>query len=123
MYYYPQPPFLLCLIGLFVGVTCGLAFQTMLKQKMTKWSKDGRKENLAELDSGELQITYLGICLGVWIFLAGGLGLFSINWIIAIGLSLPLTILATSLIWTQLLEVLTQLQEGGSKALDLDMFT
>lgn len=123
MYYYPQPPFLLCLIGLFVGVTCGLTFQTMLKQKMTKWSKDGRKENLAQLDSGELQVTYLGICLGVWIFLAGGLGLFSINWIIAIGLSLPLTILATSLIWTQLLEVLTQLQEGGSKALDLDMFT
>ena len=123
MYYYPQPPFLLCLLGLFVGITCGLAFQTMLKQKMTQWSKDGGQDNLAQLDSRELQITYWGICLGVWIFLFGGLGLFSINWIIALGLSLPLTIFSTSLIWTQLIEVLTQLQKGGSEALDLDMFT
>ena len=123
MYYYPQPPFLLCLLGLFVGVTCGFAFQTMLKEKVVKWSKNGGRENLAQLDDGSLQITYLGICLGVWIFLAGGLGLFSINWIIAVGLSLPLTILATSLIWTQLTQVLMQIQEGGSKALDLDSFT
>ncbi len=120
MYYYPQPPFLLCLLGLFVGVTCGLAFQTMLKQKLEQWSKDGGKKNLAQLENKELQITYLGICLGVWIFLTGGLGLFSINWIIAVGLSLPLTILTTSLMWTQLIQVLMQIQEGGSKSLDLD---
>ena len=123
MYYYPQPPFLICLLGLFVGVTCGLAFQTMLKQKLAKWSAEGSNQNLAQLDSGALQITYLGICLGVWIFLFGGLGLFSINWIIALGLSLPLTIFATSLMWTQLIQVLMQIQEGGSQALDLDIFT
>ena len=123
MYYYPQPPFLICLIGLFVGITCGLAFQTMLKQKLAEWSKDGSSQNLAQLDNRALQITYLGICLGVWIFLAGGLKIFSVNSIIAIGLSLPLTIFATSLMWTQLIQLLRQLQEGGSKALDLDIFS
>ncbi len=123
MYYYPQPPFLICLIGLFVGITCGLAFQTMLKQKLAEWSKDGGSQNLARLDNRALQIAYLGICLGVWIFLAGGLKIFSVNSIIAIGLSLPLTIFATSLMWTQLIQLLGQLQEGGSKALDLDIFS
>ena len=123
MYYYPQPPFLICLIGLFVGITCGLAFQTMLKQKLAEWSKDGDSQNLARLDNRALQIAYLGICLGVWIFLAGGLKIFSVNSIIAIGLSLPLTIFATSLMWTQLIQLLGQLQEGGSKALDLDIFS
>lgn len=122
MYYYPQPPFFLCIIGLFVGLTCGLTFQTMLKQKLEKWSKDGGRENLAQIDKKELEIAYLGICLGIWIFLTGGLLLFSTGFIIAIGLSLPLTILAASLIWTQLIDVLRQLQEGGSKALDLDSF-
>ena len=122
MYYYPQPPFLLCLLGLFIGVTCGLAFQAMLKQKLAKWSKDSVGQNLGQLNDRALQTTYLGICLGVWIFLAGGLKLFSINSIVAIGLSLPLTILATALMWTQLIQVLMELQEGGSKALDLDVF-
>lgn len=120
MYYYPQPPFFICVIGLFVGLTCGLTFQTMLKQKVEKWSKDGRKDNLAQIERKELQIAYLGICLGIWIFLTGGLLLFSIGLIIAVGLALPLTVLATSLIWTQLIDVLNQLQKGGSKALDLD---
>ena len=120
MYYYPQPPFFIGLIGLFVGLTCGLTFQTMLKQKVTKWSQDGRKEDLAKIEKKELQIAYLGICLGIFIFLTGGLLLFSIGLIVAVGLAVPLTILSTSLLWTQLIDVLGQLQKGGSKALELD---
>lgn len=120
MYYYPQPPFLICLIGLFVGVTFGLTFQTILKQKVNKWSKDGRKENLAEIDKTELKLAYSGIGLGIWIFLTGGLLLFNTGLIVAAGVALPLTFLSTSLIWTQLIDVLQQIQKGGSKALDLD---
>ena len=123
MYYFPQPPFLICLLGLFVGLTCGSAFQTILKQKVEAWSSDRNNLDLSNFNSRELKITYWGICLGVWIFLAGGLGIFNINPIIAIGLALPLTIFTTSLIWTQLGQVLMQLQSGGSEALDLDMFT
>lgn len=120
MYYYPQPPFLICLIGLFVGVTFGLTFQTILKQKVNKWLKDGRKEDLAQIEKKELKLAYLGIGLGVWIFLTGGLLLFSTGLIVAVGLALPLTVLSTSLIWNQLIDVLQKIQKGGSKALELD---
>ncbi|MGK7948960.1 MAG: hypothetical protein AB4368_09190 [Xenococcaceae cyanobacterium] len=120
MYYYPQPPFLICLIGLFVGLIFGLTFQTILKQKVNKWLKDGRKEDLAQIEKKELKLAYLGICLGVWIFLTGGLLLFSTGLIVAVGLALPLTVLSTSLIWNQLIDVLQKIQKGGSKALELD---
>lgn len=120
MYYYPQPPFLICLIGLFVGLTFGLTFQTILKQKVNKWLKDGRKEDLAQIEKKELKLAYLGIGLGVWIFLTGGLLLFSTGLIVAVGLALPLTVLSTSLIWNQLIDVLQKIQKGGSKALELD---
>jgi hypothetical protein len=41
---------------------------------------------------------------------------------IAFGISFLLTLLTGVLVWTQLGQILIQLEQGGSKALDLDSF-
>ena len=121
MYYFlPQPPYFLLIAGLLIGITCGAAFEGTLKQRINTWSKE-RTSNLSEiLDGFNLLLPFLGICAGICIFLASGLEIFSINTWIAYGLALPMTIFIAALVWLQLGQLLKQVQEGGSKALDLD---
>ncbi len=121
MYYLPEPPYFLLVFGLFAGMTSGLAFEATLKQKVREWSKNPSHHSLNKLGI-ELQLPFLGICAGVCVFLASGLEVFStIRWI-SYGISFPMTILIGALIWSQLGKLLEQLQQGGSKALDLDAF-
>jgi hypothetical protein len=122
MYYFPQPPFLIILFGLFIGITSGLTFQAQIQQRMQKWSKNRTDQDLYKLEGFDIRFSYWGICLGIWVFLAGGLLIFGFGPISAYGFSLPLTIGTSALVWTQLKEVLLELQKGGSKSLDLDAF-
>ncbi len=118
MYYLPQPPYVLIAVGLFIGITCGLAFEATLKQKVKVWLKTPQS-TLAELD---LQLPFFGICVGICVFLASGVEVFLgspwISYIIAV----PITIFIAALVWRQLDSLLKQLKEGGSKAIDLDAF-
>lgn len=126
MYYYflPEPPYVLFFVGLFIGITSGAAFEATLKQKVKQWST---KRDNAQLDkiqgAFELRLPYFGICLGICVFLASALEIFSVDPSFAYGFSLVTTILICGLIWSQLGKVLAQLEKGGSQALDLDMFT
>lgn len=121
-YYFPEPPYFLLIFGLFVGITCGLSFEATLKQKVNEWSKNSSNKTLDQLEGLSLKLPFWGICLGICIFLASGFEIFSFNRWLSYGMSLPLTIFMGGLVWKQLGEVLKQLQEGGSKALDLDVF-
>jgi D-alanyl-lipoteichoic acid acyltransferase DltB (MBOAT superfamily) len=126
MYYYflPEPPYVLFLVGLFIGITCGAAFEATLKQKVKQWSKKVSQPALNKIQGTlELRLSYFGICLGICIFLASALEIFSVDRTFAYGFSLFTTLLICGLIWSQLGKVLIQLQQGGSQALDLDMFT
>ncbi len=126
MYYYflPEPPYVLFFVGLFIGITSGAAFEATLKQKVKQWST---KRSSAQLDkiqgAFELRLPYFGICLGICVFLASALEIFSIDRSFAYGFSLLTTLLICGLIWSQLGKLLRQLEKGGSQALDLDMFT
>jgi cobalamin biosynthesis protein CobD/CbiB len=122
MYYLSEPPYFLLIFGLVVGITSGSAFEALLKQKVQAWSKNSATQRLDRLQGWQLQLPFLGICLGICIFLATGFEIFSLNRWLAYGASLLLTILMGSLVWTQLGKLLRQLEEGGSKALDLDAF-
>lgn len=121
MYYYflPQPPYFLVLAGLLTGITCGLAFQATLKQKAQDWLKLPASERI---DRSVLQFPFLGMCLGICVFLASGFEIFLLNPWLAYALALPTTIFIGSLVWLQLGELLQQLQRGGSRAIDLDRF-
>lgn len=122
MYYYPQPPYFLIVSSLLIGVVCGAAFESLLKETMKKWSKKANFNLLDQLDTLELRLPFWGICLGIWLFLASGLEIFSVPSWLSYGLSLGMTLFTASLVWSQLVEVLQQLQKGGSRAIDLDSF-
>jgi protein-S-isoprenylcysteine O-methyltransferase Ste14 len=122
MYYLPEPPYFLLVFGLFAGITCGLAFESVLKQTVKQWSKRNYSSSKQPLQQVTLLLPFWGICAGVCVFLASGLAIFNIDLWIAYGISLPLTIMIAGLIWSQLAKLLQILQQGGSQALDLDMF-
>lgn len=123
MYYVPEPPLGLLCFGLFIGISCGLAFESSLKQQVNKWSKQGQKgikANMSEISI--LQLPFLGICFGICVFLAAGLEIFTYNRVLSYTVSGVLTVLIGLLIWTQLKKLIVLLLEGGSQALDLDTF-
>ncbi|MBR8830598.1 MAG: hypothetical protein Cpurp_05270 [Chlorogloea purpurea SAG 13.99] len=121
-YYLPQPSYVLLVVGLFTGLTCGLAFEATLKEVVNTWYRNPRRKDEDLLKSGALQLPFIGVCVGICVFLASGLDIFILNNWIAYAVSLPMTIFICGLIWVQLGKVLSELQRGGSKALDLDSF-
>ena len=123
MYYLPQPPWVLLAIGFFIGVTCGLAFEASLKEKVNYWSKLAKKGAKPDLKGiSTLQTPFLGICFGICLFLASGLEIFLYSRVISYAFSLPLTIFIGALIWSNLKKLIIQLLEGGSQAIDLDAY-
>ena len=123
MSYIPQPPFLVALLGIFISITCGLAFKNLIENKVAESYKNPRGTSSFKLDRVKdvaLTITYWGICLGIWVFLGGGLLILGFGFIPSYGVGLFITLFTASLFWKQIDEVLFQLKEGGSKALELD---
>lgn len=123
MYYMPEPPLGLLLFGFFIAVTCGLAFESTLKQQVNLWIKQGKKNKTMDMSvMSRLTLPFAGVCVGICLFLASGLEIFTYNRSLSYAISGTLTLLIGGLVWTQLQKLILQLLEGGSKALDLDAF-
>ena len=122
MYNFPEPPYFLLVAGLFAGMTSGMAFEATLKQKVQEWSRHRSTRTLAQMKGFQLLLPFVGIALGICIFLSAGLEIFGFPSWLSYSVSLPLTVLIAVLVWLQLSKLLTQLERGGSKALDLDAF-
>ena len=119
---YPQPPYIILLAGLFAAITSGYAFSTSLQQSVDEWNRNRSTRILANLRGLKLQVPYFGVCAGICTFLASGIQIFGFSVKAAYGMGIPLTILSGLLIWYQLGKILQMIEEGGSKALDLDAF-
>lgn len=117
---FPQPPYLLLVLGLLASITSGLAFQAVLKQSVKDWSENRSTRSLARMRGVSLFLPFLGIAGGAFFFLASGVEIFGFPKPLAYGIALPLTIFTSWLVWWQLGKILTQLEQGGSAALDLD---
>lgn len=122
MPYYYEPPYFLLIAGLFASLASGLAFEATLKQSVQEWAARRSTRTLANMRGTALRLPYLGMCIGTCVFLASGVQIFGFTPKIAYLISLPLTILTALLVWSQLGKILIQLEQGGSKALDLDSF-
>lgn len=128
MYSVFEPPYVLLAIGFLMSVASGAAFSAILKQLVQEWSKNRflrftqgqASRHLANLRGTQVLLPFYGITVGIWLFLAAGLGIFGFPQWFAFGISLLLTLLTAALVWYQLGQVLTQLESGGSQALDLD---
>ncbi|HEY9619122.1 MAG TPA: hypothetical protein V6C78_02075 [Crinalium sp.] len=122
-YYYPDPPYVLLVLGLLIALTSGLAFNATLKQAVQDWSKNRSTRTLAALKGPQLLIPFLGISAGICFFLSSGMEIFGIPGKFSYMLAVPLTLLTALLVWFQLGRVLIQLERGGSQALDLDSWS
>jgi hypothetical protein len=123
MYYLPQPPFLVALVGVFIAVTAGSAFQNLLDQKLRDSYQHQQEATAFKIKFAQdpaIAITFSGICLGVWVFLGGGLLVLGFGVIPCFGVALLLTLFTGGLVWDQINDVLQQLKMGGSKALELE---
>jgi hypothetical protein len=119
---YYNPPYVLLIAGLLMAIASGTAFETTLKGAVQDWSKNRSTRTLATMRGMSLVVPFLGICIGVWLFLASGIAIFGFPGLMAYGTSFLLTVMTGALVWSQLGKILIQLEQGGSKALDLDSF-
>lgn len=122
MYAFPEPPYFLLAAGLFISLASGVAFEAVLKQAVREWSKNRSTRTLANLQGIQLLLPFLGISLGTCFFLSSGMEIFGFSTKLSYLISVPLTVLISWLVWSQLGKILIQLEQGGSKALDLDSF-
>ena len=120
MYFYSNPPYFLLLAGLLIGVTSGAAFEATLKQLVAEWVKTRSSRAIASLQGTPLQLPFIGICGGICVFLGSGLEIFGFPTALSYLIATSLTALIGWLVWTQLGNLLIQLDRGGSKAIDLD---
>lgn len=121
-YYFPEPPYVLLIVGLLTAITSGVAFDATLRQGVQQWSSNRSSRTLAVLQGVALRLPYLGICSGICVFLASGVQIFGFPTKLSYAIALPLTIFTGLLVWSQLGKNLDELERGGSKALDLDSF-
>lgn len=123
MYYYPlQPPYILLAIGIFAALTSGVAFAGTLKLIVEKWQKDGAEKNSSSrLSSTQLLVPFLGITLGVGLFLCSGFEIFGFPPLLAYAVGLPVAILTSLLVWFQLKSMLVFVERKGMRSLNLDL--
>jgi hypothetical protein len=115
-----DPPYVLLIAGLLVSIASGVAFDKVLRQSVQDWSKNRSTRRLTDLQGTQLFLPFFGISLGVCLFLGAGMGIFGFPPKFSFGIALPLTVLSSWLIWSQLGKIFVQLEQGGSSALDLD---
>ncbi len=119
---YPDPPYVLLIAGFLSAIAAGAAFSASLQQSTKAWAKNPEARSLEEIRDFSLQLTYLGICLGMWVALASGIQIFGFSAKVAYAMGAVMTLLMAWLVWRQLGVILAQIQQGGSKALDLDAY-
>lgn len=122
MYYYPlQPPYFLLVLGLFVALTSGFALSGTLKLVVQKWQVNSTENSQASSSfRKQLLVPFLGITIGICLFVSSGLEIFGFPGILALGIGLPLSLLTCLLVWFQLGSMLTYAERRGMKSLDLD---
>lgn len=123
MFIIQDPPYFLLVAGMLAGLTSGLAFEATLKELVQEWARTRSSRILANLQGMQLQLPFLGICIGVCVFLGSGLEIFGFPTWLSYAISIPLTVFMGWLVWYQLGKLLMQLNKGGSRALDLDSFS
>ncbi|OKH13054.1 hypothetical protein NIES592_15600 [Fischerella major NIES-592] len=121
MYYYPsQPPYLLLIIGLFAALTSGLALAGTLKVIVNKWQSDGAEKSSTQLSIKQLSVPFLGITVGVALFMCSGFEIFGFPPLLAYAVGIPVTILTSLLVWFQLGSMMSFVERRGIQSLDLD---
>lgn len=111
-------PYVLLVAGLLAGITSAIAFGATVKQGVEAWSANRATQQLADVQNSTLLLPFMATCIGICIFLASTVQIFSFPPKIAYGIAIPLTLLGGALLWFQFGQLLRQAEKGGLKSLD-----
>lgn len=115
-----QPPYVLAGIGLAIGILCGLTFAKLVQLRLESWKQD--RLPLLPLGTGETTLAYMGVVLGITLFIGGSLSVFGFSLAAALLVSFALAVATAGALWVQLEGLMTQVQSGNFKAVDFDNF-
>ncbi len=115
-----QPPYLVAGVGLAIGIVCGLTFSKLVQQRLDDWKQD----RLPLLPLARLQtvLPWIGLLLGVTLFIGGSLQVFGFAPGAAILVAFLLSLATGGALWVQLVRLMAQVQAGNFKAVDFDNF-
>ncbi|GAB4344284.1 MAG: hypothetical protein MH825_15240 [Cyanobacteria bacterium] len=118
-FYAPQGPFVLLAIGIFMGLTSGLAFAATFRRLAAAWLRTEARDPAALRSLPEVWLPFIGMASGACAFLGASLQVFSFTPKWAFLCSVPVTVGGTLAVWWQFGIVLRQIQRGGVAAIDL----
>lgn len=124
MYYYPlQPPYILLLVGFLMALTSGFALSGTLKVIVQKWPKNPQEPIKSSASLKQLLVPFIGITVGVCLFMSSGLEIFGFPSPLALGIGLPLSLGTCVFVWFQLGSLLEFVSSRGMQSLDLDSWS
>jgi len=115
-----QPPYGLALMGLAIGILCGLTFSRLVSQRLDGWKQD--RLPLLPLARRETVLPWIGTLLGVTLFIGGSLQVFGFAAGLALLVAFLLSLATGGALWVQLVRLMQQVEAGNFKAVDFDNF-
>jgi len=115
-----QPPYLVAGLGLAIAMLCGLTFAKLVQQRLDGWKQD--RLVLLPLGTAVVTIPYMGVVLGITLFIGGGLQVFGFSAGAALLVSFVLSVGTAGALWVQLERLMGQVQDGTFSAVDFDNF-
>lgn len=115
-----QPPYLLAGVGLAIGVVCGLTFARLVRERLERWKQD--RLAMLPLATPETVLPWIGLLLGVTLFLGGSLQVFGFAAGAALLVAFVLSLGTAGALWVQLSRLMAQVEAGTFSAVDFDNF-
>lgn len=119
IYNIPAPPYFLVLIAAVLGFACGRAFEVSLKQKAEEWTQRKNTKALSNVTELRLLLPAAGVCLCSWVFLGSALTIFAVSWAQGFTTAFFVVTFSAVLLWSQMIQVMKAIEEGGSDALEI----
>lgn len=102
LFKFPQLPYFLLLIGLLISLVCGLPFAITLQKRVQDWIQNHSPATLPRWAKLQLFIPFIGTAIGVSIALASMLEIFGVPTLPSYLLSLLVTSLVGSWVWSEI---------------------
>jgi hypothetical protein len=115
-----QPPYLVAGAGLAIGVLCGLTFAKLIQNRLDGWKQD--RLALLPLGTATITLPYIGVVIGVTLFIGGSLQVFGFSSGAALLVSFVLSLGTAGALWVQLERLMAQVENGTFSAVDFDNF-
>jgi hypothetical protein len=115
-----QPPYVVAGAGLAIGVLCGLTFARLVQDRLEGWKQD--RLALLPLGTANITLPYIGVILGITLFIGGSLQVFGFSSGTALLVSFVMSLGTAGALWVQLEQLMTQVQNGTFSAVDFDNF-